>query len=63
MKGKKRILLIIAIFIGIIIELAAYCAAIYFCMLRYFFYNKYNVYAQRAAVERLTEEIKNRRST
>lgn len=53
MEGKKRRFLIIAIFIRIIIELATYCGAIYFCLSRYFFYNKYNVHAQRAAVDRL----------
>lgn len=53
MKGRKKVFLLIAIFIIIIIALAACCGAIYFCLLRYFFYNKYNVYAQRAAVDRL----------
>ncbi len=53
MKGRKKVFILIDIIIIIIIALAACCGAIYFCLLRYFFYNKYNVYAQRAAVDRL----------
>lgn len=50
MKGRKKIILAVII-IGIVIC----CSGIGFFLLRYFFYNKYNIYAQRAVLDRLSE--------
>lgn len=54
MKSRKRKHLLIATFI--LIGLVASCGAMYICLLRYFFYNKYNVHAQRAALNRLNSK-------
>ncbi len=51
MKSRKRKHLLTVTFI--LIGLAVSCGAMYICLLRYFFYNKYNVHAQRAALGRL----------
>ena len=51
LKSRKRKHLLTVTFI--LIGLAASCGAMYIYLLRYFFYNKYNVHAQRAALDRL----------
>lgn len=50
MKSRKRLILALAM-IGIVIC----CGGICFFLSRYFFYNKYNIYAQRAVLDRLSE--------
>ncbi len=51
MKSKKRKHLLTAVFV--LVGLVVSCGAMYMCLLRYFFFNKYNVHAQRAALNRL----------
>ena len=51
MKSRKRKHLLTVTFT--LIGLAVSCGAMYICLLRYFFYNKYNIHAQRAALDRL----------
>lgn len=48
LKGRKK-MIIFMIIIGIIIC----CSGIYLFLLKYFFYNKYNIYEQRAVLDRL----------
>lgn len=50
MKNRKKMIIMIII-IGIIIC----CSGIYIFLLRNFFYNKYNIHAQRAVMDRLSE--------
>lgn len=49
LKNRKKIIIIIA---GIVIC----CSGIYFLLLKYFFYTKYNVHAQRAVLDTLSEK-------
>lgn len=49
MKGKGKVIFLI------IVGLLICCCGIYIFLLRYFFYNKYNIYAQRATLDRLHE--------
>ncbi len=49
MKSRKKLIIMIII-IGIIIC----CSGIYVFLLKYFFYNKHNIYAKRAVLDRLS---------
>ena len=53
MRGSKRITSLIIFFI--IFGLAICCGVICFFLQKYFFYNKYNIYAQRAVLDRLNK--------
>lgn len=46
MKGRKKMVLMM-------IEVLLCCCGSYIYLLKYFFYNKYNIHAQRAALEKL----------
>ena len=52
MKSRKRKHLLTVTFI--LIGLAVSCGAMYICLLKYFFFNKYNVYARRAAFDSMS---------
>lgn len=50
MKGRKKIMILILV-IGVVVCFSG----IYFFLSRYFFYNKNNIYAQRAVLDQLSK--------
>ena len=51
MKGRRKMIIII-----IILGMVICCGGIYNFLLKYFFFNKYNIYAQRAVLDRLNQK-------